>query len=370
MSYCACTRGNATVELTRHLSRSLCRCGLLDDVSATFGCKGQGINGQYELWVRGGCRAVLRVALAGQDVVCGFAGQSKSLSERNCSTVMRRPDEVVRTSGGRNAGTANPSVLVWKKKDSPNCTHDLFRVPRTGSTALYNAVQEDDALHAHVCWRLAKLEVIGMHEPASISHARPIIATIREPIERFISLAGYSGWAGRQGVVMTSGVDINRFVEQYRNICLTPRPTIVGRRKRQRLGKEERADPCCDESAPSQAAFVLHRERAPPAGTKDIYLCVGGGAPPLVEQLRDAFSDQAIRSVPWENVEHNPRVAPADRLTSSNIAWLRENKLRGEYAVWEYHCRRLVGRGVQYAPMPQINLSSSESSWCAAAQYQ
>ena len=41
----------------------------------------------------------------------------------------------------------NPSKPLAPRSNHPNCTHDLFRNPKTGSTALYNSVQQDEALH-------------------------------------------------------------------------------------------------------------------------------------------------------------------------------------------------------------------------------
>ena len=58
----------------------------------------------------------------------------------------------IRRDGEAAGGKGNPSQRVdVKSKDSAECTHQLYNFPKTGSTALHNAVKTDEALKRHVC---------------------------------------------------------------------------------------------------------------------------------------------------------------------------------------------------------------------------
>jgi len=66
----------------------------------------------------------------------------------------------------------------------PDCAFDFVRIPRTGSTALHNAIVDRGALRARVCSQ-------SSHERFSFRQ-RPVILALRDPLARFASAFRYS----------------------------------------------------------------------------------------------------------------------------------------------------------------------------------
>jgi len=125
--------------------------------------------------------------------------ESQNPKPENLVPYMRDPE-----LGIQKGGIHNPSVLVRWKRNSQNCTHDLFRLQKTASTALYNAVQENDFLHQHVCWRtptnLTNWLKVNWHAcpPKRPRRDRSILITIREPVDWVRSYIVFDGWQKNQ----------------------------------------------------------------------------------------------------------------------------------------------------------------------------
>ena len=193
---------------------------------------------------------------------------------------------VVHTAKLWNEGTSNPSVLEHAKSDHPNCTHDLYRIPKTGSTSLYNAVMRDPSLHRHICWlKTHIMDGKNWHMPPPNESTRPIILTLREPIELLRSHLEYQGYSVNAS-------------------------TPVKARRIQTM------------------SWVARRQKL----QNDIYLCSGGNNPDIHEQLRVHFHDATIQEVPNEN--HNSR----SRIILSNKQPLHRFVHPSDFAVWQREC--------------------------------
>ena len=185
-----------------------------------------------------------------------------------------------------NEDTKNPSVLEHAKKDDPNCTHDLYRISKTGSTSLYNAVMRDPSLHQHICWtKTHPIDGVKWHIPPPQNNTRPIITTLREPIELLRSILEYQGYATND-----------------------TKPVIA--RKIQTM------------------AWVALRKK----NENDIYLCLGGKNPPLHDQLRVYFHDSDIKSIPYENKNKRTRVILTNGLPLEHFLDYKDIKL------WQREC--------------------------------
>lgn len=185
-----------------------------------------------------------------------------------------------------NEGTKNPSVLEHAKPDHPNCTHDLYRLPKTGSTSLYNAVMRDPSLHRHICWlRTHKRDGHKWHIPPPKKDTRPIILALREPVELLRSHLEYKDY-------------------------ITNASTPVEARTIKTM------------------SWVASRNKS----SADIYLCNGGGNPDIHVQLRVYFHDTSIKNIADEN--HNPRV----RTILTNGRPLLHFAHPSDLAVWRREC--------------------------------
>lgn len=210
-------------------------------------------------------------------------------------------------------GRGNPSKLRKPRRVSANCSHDLFRNPKTGSTALYNALQTDAALAAHVCWRFPRARNAEWHQTPG-AWDRPVVVALREPADHWASFAAYQlrrNATAVRALVRGGRLDLNAVADGLRAARAAPRVTPH-----------------------DQHAFIPTGDRA---GMDDLVLCVGGAAAPLEDQLRSHFRDDAICPVPREN--SHPSDLPADRapLSAENAAWL-EAGLKDTYAAWRRFC--------------------------------
>lgn len=200
------------------------------------------------------------------------------------------PGELLRTSRNTdnpqdflNLNKANPSVLIKPRPDDPNCTHHLFRCPKTGSTALYNAVMLDEHLHRFVCWMGRDLNVsatLAWHAPPAPLYPHPVLVTLKHPLDLIISNLKYShqGASGRRDWEVSSPVQFP-----------TPRGHHAERHS-------------------------LLSNWVPIRGNKskvnnDIFLCTDNRhiCPDITEQLRHAFHEPQIKRIPLENVNHRVR---------------------------------------------------------------
>jgi len=185
-----------------------------------------------------------------------------------------------------NEGSKNPSVLEHAKKDHVNCTHNLFRLPKTGSTSLYNAVMRDPALHRHVCWLEAhKTDGHAWHMRPPPKPQKPVLLSLREPTELLRSHLEYEGYLSNS----TKAV-----------------PARVVR----------------------TMEWISSRQKAP----QDIYLCLGQDNPPVHQQLRVYFHDDRIREIPDEN--HNTRI----RFIKTNNLPLHAFVHPADRHVWKSYC--------------------------------
>mmetsp|Transcript_14157 Transcript_14157/g.23560 ORF Transcript_14157/g.23560 Transcript_14157/m.23560 type:complete len:382 (+) Transcript_14157:199-1344(+) len=183
--------------------------------------------------------------------------------ERKASLVPEGSIEVFRQGHER-----EPSVLVKPRADSPNCTHDLFRIPKTGSTALYNAVQLDPFLHEHVCWNRFHHNRTHHALPNSPRHF-PIVVAMKHPLKMIESGFAYSNFKTNDTTDVHVNASLrNRKGPQYYNLHIY--------------------------------SFTRRHE-------EDVILCVDDKHPDMAEQLRRAFRDDRIASIPFENVNHRTR---------------------------------------------------------------
>jgi hypothetical protein len=186
------------------------------------------------------------------------------------------------------------------------CTHDLYRSPKTGSTALYNQVQWDAALRSHVCWSLGAQRSSGWHTRPDEAHARPIVVALRHPVEHWASSTLFYArhevddkWSLPNGTV-----DLGAVFESFRSKATA------------------------EHGKTGQSKYVLRRP-----DFDDVVVCVGGGARPIHEQLRDRFRDPRICEVPVANKlgrEQTPLAADAR-------AWL-EDYFASDMAIWAHFC--------------------------------
>ena len=212
---------------------------------------------------------------------CESAGCAAALPARSARHVNRRRGEQ-RRSGDRsiNRGSSNPSKLIPPRENNPACTHSLYRNPKTGSTSLYNAVQEDDALRKHVCWQ----GEIWHAEPPQ--DGPPIITALREPMERLASAT--CSWS----MESEAGGEMMRYNKP-------------------------------------QSLFVRGR-------VDDIVLCVGSKHPPVHEQLRAHFKDPDIRDVIVENESDDPRCKA--RVSDSELPEGIRRSMDEDRLLWEQYC--------------------------------
>jgi len=207
--------------------------------------------------------------------------------------------EVVRTANNSNATdfinleNGNPSVLARPRPDHGNCTHHLFRAPKSGSTALYNAVMSDTYLHRFVCWTRRRLFNATARQPlwhplpprvVAISwHAPPvrpwlpqypwpILVTLRHPQDLLMSRLTYFGGGG------------------WKSNDSTP---VQGPSHVQ----------------PSMFKAWVPVRTDPARAARDVYLCMDDSrrCPDLAEQLRRTFREPRIQPIPLENVNHRKR---------------------------------------------------------------
>ena len=110
----------------------------------------------------------------------------------------------VRQAAARNApaskckDAANVRVTAGTARD-PRCWAEFMRMPKTGSTAVYNAIVEQPTLRAAVCAHhdhlTASVAWQELQKGAGVpppSRSRLLLVTLRQPLERFVSLFRYS----------------------------------------------------------------------------------------------------------------------------------------------------------------------------------
>ena len=161
--------------------------------------------------------------------------------------------------------------LLPPAEKNESCTHDLFRSPKTGSTALYNAAQWDVALRRHVCWTVRVQQRSDWHKRPTVDHPRGVIVAFREPLDHWVSsnLFFHRRDLNRYRISERSGtVDLNRYVESFKQAA------------KDAHGKT------------GQSKYLLRPEDRP--GFDDAVVCVGGGHRPVHEQLRRIFDDPEI----------------------------------------------------------------------------
>ena len=171
------------------------------------------------------------------------------------------------------------SILLIPRSNTDNCTHYLYRLPKTGSTALYNAVQEDRNLHKYVCWE----NDTNVH---AIPLKSPIITVLRNPIDILRSYLIMPGWSK------------NRTTPVFAKKISTMNP-------------------------------LWNRKKT----NQDIYLCNGDMHPPFHEQLRSYFKDNKIMEIPYENVNRRQRKIIMGR-NKSLVDYVHKN----DFSIWKAHC--------------------------------
>ena len=173
------------------------------------------------------------------------AGAIGAASAENGSSALAEKS-LAHTELVRNPSAHNPSQLVKQRPDSKDCTHVLFRMPKTGSTALFNAAQEDDALHAHVCSDGQRNPVANKKSGQDVfpqeNMTQPILVSVRRPEELWSSHVRYSNW--KTGAV-------HELVDALPGLSSGKGRDLYGR-------------------------WVLRRH-----GHGDIYLCIGMGMPEM-----------------------------------------------------------------------------------------
>jgi hypothetical protein len=219
------------------------------------------------------------------------------------------------------ADRRNPSVLLPPRPDSPLCTHDLFRPSKTSSTAIYNALQEDDALHEHICWERAHLREkqdlkrgCDEHCFPEPGHPWPVIVPIRHPLERLRSVLAYEGYREEKRSAIVVSNETKFWNVHDRRMVRGPVSYL--------------------------RHYVPSSTRAKQSHEPDIYLCVSRNSSSLAKQLRDAFDDERVREVPMENVNHRARaISTADGRPLSDYV----HKL--DWSIWESLCVPSPGEG-------------------------
>lgn len=93
--------------------------------------------------------------------------------------------------------TAGTSRSIFLRH--PRCWAEFMRMPKTGSTAVYNAIVEQPTLRAAVCAHhdhlTASVAWQKLQKGAGVpppSRSRLLLVTLRQPLERFVSLFRYS----------------------------------------------------------------------------------------------------------------------------------------------------------------------------------
>lgn len=232
------------------------------------------------------------------------AGAIGAASAENGSSTLAEKS-LAHTELVRNPSAHNPSQLVRQRPDSKDCTHVLFRMPKTGSTALFNAAQEDDALHAHVCSDGQKNPAANKKSGQDMfpqeNMTQPILVSVRRPEELWSSHVRYSNW--KTGAV-------HELVDALPGLSSGKGRDLYGR-------------------------WVLRRH-----GHGDIYLCIGMGMPEMHEQLRWAFGDERIRPLPRENVNHRTNVTSIAALAPAQQQLLLL-ALKPSFKVWLDRCGHL-----------------------------
>lgn len=291
----------------------------------------------------------------------------------------------------------NPSVLVDDRPDDPNCTHHLFRQPKTGSTALWNAAMTDARLHRRVCWHS---RVCARHQSdddddrrrlqiaASVTALRQTgvrgVAATRGPLPR----PPYSqrATATTKGSAPTPPFS-HRAYGPSQGPCgmheppppSYPWPVIVTLRHPlilleshlaylgwdlAYLGRGSNASSPLVLGGNASLSRVLassfgdiHAElfvpvRHPSEGAiADVVLCTGMEACPALDaQLREALHDPLIQDIPFENVNHRERTILSERPLASYVA-------PEAMAVWQSWCgktcrREAVPAAVTIRPRP------------------
>jgi len=238
-------------------------------------------------------------------LLCGIAIlQSKVSAEDQRKEVIRH--------NGINANTVNPSVLIHPRENDPRCTYDLYRVPKTGSTALFNAVMLDNALHRRVCWNNAH----DWHKPPTENTSHAIIVGLRHPESLALSHMRYEGYWKKA------------------NNTIDPHKWLAAKSKRRGGGVVSFTPsirPPTDGRAHLLTPYVLER-----TGKDDIYLCIGNGYPALDTQLRVRFADESIHNIPLENVNHRRE---GIHFTTQDLPLLLY-WLRWDLVAWRKHCSK------------------------------
>ena len=276
--------------------------------------------------------------------------------------------ELFRKKGINGNNPHNPSVLVKPRRNDPSCSHDLFRVPKTGSTALYNAAQTDAALHKNVCWNNG----LEWHREPLVNNSRPILVALRHPRELLLSHMKYQGyWTGdnstidsHQWLVRTMRLGLAAFVPGQppvtdgrshlltnyvldRGLELTRRAGSRGSSTEATVDDEDYDDDYDRIRGHSRGRGSRHggghvRVSSGGAGAGrdslqlhgDVYMCIGEGFPLLHTQLRQIFNDTTIKDIPYENINHRREgtdFVPRDE-------GLLRQFLRRDLAVWRQHC--------------------------------
>jgi len=280
----------------------------------------------------------------------------------------------------------NPSVLVEPRPNDPACKYDLFRVPKTGSTALYNAAQTDPALHKNVCWNNG----LEWHREPRVNNSHPILVSLRHPRELLLSHMKYQGyWTGdnstidsHQWLVRTMRLGLAGFVSGQLPVAdgrshlltsyilnrgldhMTPNPSPSS--STEAPADDEDYDDDYDRNrGHSRGRGSGHgsgRGRVSFGGgagdgrdsshLHDVYMCIGEGMPPLDTQLRHIFNDTSIKDIPYEDINHRREGAdfsPRDDRLLRQFLWR-------DLAAWHQHCEpdlhhHQPPRGTAAAPM-------------------
>lgn len=227
------------------------------------------------------------------------------------------PRELIRTISNTNRPenffnlkNDNPSKLVRPRPDDPNCTHHFFRLRKSGSTAVYNAVMLDEHLHRFVCWTGRELfnesaprihPGVGDRLPQSVVaqawhvppvtpsqplYPHPILVMLRHPLDLLLSELMYDSVdaSGRKRRNWTDSSPV-RF------------PTT-----------NERHGHYAEKYASRLSDWVPNRGDNSTV-SNDVFLCTDDrhNCPDYAGQLRRAFHEPKIKHIPLENVNHRVR---------------------------------------------------------------